>query len=246
MRHFLIMLLLTAMSTTVFFKQTTEDSKKIKLKDPRQLDSVESKPDVELILPNIENRISWGSQIRYSIEVNDEVDGASKYNEIDPQEVFLEINFIPANESPKSQGEINDSLRLKSLALLGSASCFGCHGDKETMIGPSFSDIANLYTNDEAAIRKLVTSIRHGSTGGWGDSEMPANPGISEEDASAIAEYILMQGAKEYSWVYPGLEGVFRVIDQPLHIENGRYALTASYTSSSKMRGEDTKVFTVE
>lgn len=245
MRHLLITLLLTVLST-LLFQQTEVGSAKIKQTDHSEIVSGESEPTVELQLSNIENGISWGSQIRYSIEVNDEVDGASKYNEINPQEVFLEINFTPNNGSQKFHGEIDDSLSLKGLRLLGRSSCFGCHADKETMIGPSFSEIANLYTNDEAAIHKLVKSIRDGSIAEWGDAEMPANPDISEEDASVIAEYILIQGAREYSWVRPGLEGVIRVRDKPQRFEQGRYVLTASYTSSLKMRGVDTKVISVE
>lgn len=245
MRHFLITLLLATLST-LLFQQTEVDSTKTKLTDKSQLVSGESEPTVELQLSNMENEISWGSQIRYSIEVNDEMDGASRYNEINPQEVFLEINFSPNNGSQKNQGEMNDSLNRQGLTLLGRSSCFGCHADKAAMIGPSFSDIANSYTNGETAIHKLVKSIRDGSIAEWGDAEMPANPDISEEDASVIAEYILMQGAKEYSWVYPGLEGVFRVIDQPQRFEQGKYVLTASYTSSLKMRGADTKVISIE
>ncbi len=246
MRHFLITLLLTALSAIMIFQQVEIDSTQINLTEQSQTVSDTSNPNVQLQLSNIENGVSWGSQIRYSIDVNDEVDGASRYNEINPQEVFLEINFSPNNESLKFEGEMNDGLRLKGLRLLGNYSCFGCHADKETMIGPSFAEIANLYTNDESAIDKLVNSIRQGSIGEWGDAEMPASPDISEDDASAIAEYILVQGAKEYSWVYPGLEGVFRVIDQPQRFEKGRYVLTASYTSSIKMRGVDTQVISIE
>jgi cytochrome c len=246
MRHYLITILLTALSTTILIPKAQVDSVEINLTDQNQTVSDKSEPTVELCLSNIENGVSWGSQIRYSIEVNDEMDGASRYNEINPQEVFLEINFSPNNDSLKFQEDMNDSLNLKGLRLLGNSSCFGCHADKETMIGPSFSEISNGYPNDESTIDKLVSSIRHGSVGEWGDAEMPSSPGISEEDASVIAEYILMQGAKEYSWVYPGLEGVFRVIDQPQRFEQGKYVLTASYTSSLKMRGLDTKVISVE
>lgn len=246
MRHFLITLLLIALSAAILFQQTEVESAEINLTYQIQPVSNKSEPNVELRLSNIENRVSWGSQIRYTIEVNDEVDGSSKYDEINPQEVFLEINFTSNKESLKLQGEMNDSLSLKSLRLLGNSSCFGCHADKETMIGPSFSEIANLYTNNESTIDKLVNSIRHGSMGKWRNEEMSASPGISEEDASAIAEFILMQGANEYSWVYPGLEGVIRVIDQPQRFKHGRYVLTASYTSSIAMRGVDTKVISIE
>lgn len=174
------------------------------------------------------------------------MDGASKYNEINPEEVFLEIEFRSNNESPGDEEKLKDSLSLKGLRLIGKYSCFGCHADKETMIGPSFSDIANSYTNDESAILKLVNSIQHGSIGVWRDAEMSGNPEISEEDAWVITEYILMQGANKYRWVYPGFEGVFRVIDEPQYSVKGKFVLTASYTSTSRMRGEDTKVINIE
>jgi hypothetical protein len=68
--------------------------------------------------------------------------------------------------------------------------------------------------------------------------EMPSHPELTEMETKQIAEYILAQGAEENRWVQPGLEGVFRIIKKPENSDKGLYILTASYTSSSTLRGQ--------
>ncbi|MEX0647190.1 MAG: c-type cytochrome [Balneolaceae bacterium] len=210
----------------------------------------ESSPIVNLEIRQESDFFDWGSQVRYSINVNDETDGDSRYNEINSNEVFLEIDFVPepvnSHDIQSVYERINGDKNLKGLTLLGRSSCFGCHADKSNMIGPSFSEVAGSYTNNTANINKLVNSIQHGSAGVWGQAEMPANPDISEEEASDIAGYILKQGAQEYSRISPGLEGVIRIMDKPPDIDEGTYILTASYTSSAQKRGEDTVVLKIK
>lgn len=249
MRYIFIAITFFVLSLTVMGQQLEEHSVNSILKGPNQIDSKVSQPAVELVLPKPDKEFSWSSQVRYFIHVNDEVDGDSKYNEIDPTEVFLEVNFIPGHTNSDGQSlyeEINRDRNLRGLMLLGRYSCFGCHADKSSMIGPSFSEIASLNTQDTASINKIADNIIHGSSGTWGESQMPANPQISKQEASDIVEFILSQGSQERSWVYPGLEGVIRTIDKPQGIDTGRYLLTASYTSSVQKRGKHTVILIIQ
>lgn len=217
------------------------------LDDPFKNDTT-STPNVEITLPVHNETYTWGSQVRYSINVEDETDGESRYDEINSGEVFLEIEFISTLQDLETQKEEAGKLNNNGgLTLIGRSSCFGCHADKSTMVGPSFSDISNRYKATELTTgRNIVTDhIQNGTIGNWGDIEMPAYPDFTEEEVMAISEYILRQGAKENRWVMPGLEGVFRVMDQPDQSSSGYYLLTASYTSSIQQRGQHSVVLRI-
>ncbi len=204
-----------------------------------------SKPLVDLEISEERDFFEWGSQL-----LNLEADGDSRYNEINPNEVFLEINFIPKHINPDDTEslyeKINEGKKLKGLTLLGRSTCFGCHTDKSNMTGPSFSEIASLYSNNTANVKKLVNSILNGSAGVWGEAEMPVNPGLSQEEASDIVESILWQGAQENNRIFPGLEGVIRIMDKPSNTDKGTYILTASYTSSAQKRGIDQRILNLK
>jgi cytochrome c len=76
--------------------------------------------------------------------------------------------------------------------LLVKNNCLACHNVNQTVVGPSFKDVANRYRGQkfEAAAR-LAKKIRAGGSGVWGNMPMPAHPQISESDAKKLAVYIL-------------------------------------------------------
>jgi cytochrome c len=174
------------------------------------------------------------------------MDGDSKYDEIKGNEVLLEIEYLPiikAGESndealKEKNSESDTNPEHKGLSLLKKSTCFGCHADKAKHSGPSFYEIAARYDNSPANISTLAGHISGGSMGVWGSMEMPSHPELTEMETKQIAEYILAQGAEENRWVQPGLEGVFRIIKKPENSDKGLYILTASYTSSSTLRGQ--------
>ena len=105
------------------------------------------------------------------------------------------------------------------------------------MTGPSFSEIAERYGKNPNSTKLLAGSILVGSLGKWSNIEMPANPELSVEETEKIAEFILAQGSRKYHWILTGLEGTFQIMEKPVHISEGTYVLTASYTSTSAMKG---------
>jgi len=191
---------------------------------------------------------SWGTQLRYEISVSDAEDGASEYGEIDDRSVLLEIEFVPGNPPSRSIEALIAKRRgegLKGLTLIKNSTCFGCHADKTRLAGPSFGEIADRYRNGERA-KELRNHIINGSSGVWGSLEMPAHPDITETEAAEIVDYILKQGGNKNSWVYPGLEGAFKIVARPENVSEGVYVLTASYTSRSGRRGEHSIVMRIK
>ncbi len=80
----------------------------------------------------------------------------------------------------------------KGLALVGQSDCLTCHKIEEKLTGPSYREIANKYANDSKAVDYLADKIQKGGSGVWGSVPMLAHPNLSEDDAKAMAKYILL------------------------------------------------------
>ena len=206
-------------------------------------------PQLELKLPGAPEHFTWGTQMRYTINVSDPKDGESRYGEIDARACLLEIEYIPAQNKTEMDERIKRSLRKPEhtgLSLMKRSTCFGCHADKTRLAGPSFEEISGKYENNSDIAAKLGQNIIDGSSGIWGDQMMPSHPDLTIGEATQIADYILEQGGNKNRWIYPGLEGSFRTIEKPATHDHGVYLLTASYTSTSNIRGEQSVVFKIK
>jgi cytochrome c len=75
--------------------------------------------------------------------------------------------------------------------LLVKNNCLACHNVNQTVVGPSFKDVANRYRGQADAADRLAKKIRAGGAGVWGTMPMPAHLQIPESDAKKLAVYIL-------------------------------------------------------
>jgi cytochrome c len=71
--------------------------------------------------------------------------------------------------------------------------CLACHATDKKLVGPSYKDVAAKYKGDKDAAAKLAKKIREGGVGVWGQVPMPANPQVNEQEASALAKWVLSQ-----------------------------------------------------
>jgi cytochrome c len=78
-----------------------------------------------------------------------------------------------------------------SADLAKSKNCLACHAVDKKLVGPAFKDVAARYTQKDVA--QLAASIRKGGAGKWGPIPMPANPQVSEAEATALATWVLKQ-----------------------------------------------------
>jgi len=76
--------------------------------------------------------------------------------------------------------------------LVNKSDCLGCHKIDENSTGPAYRSIANKYPNTDATLDTLASKIIKGGSGNWGTVPMAAHPGISPEDARAMAKYVLL------------------------------------------------------
>jgi cytochrome c len=82
-----------------------------------------------------------------------------------------------------------------SLALAQKNACTACHAVDKKVVGPSYADVAKKYAGQKDAVKNLAASIKAGGSGKWGPVPMPAQPGLSDADLTALATWIL-GGAK--------------------------------------------------
>jgi cytochrome c551/c552 len=81
-------------------------------------------------------------------------------------------------------------------APLSAYHCYDCHGDRESVTGPAFADIAASYRGTQDAEVKIASDIRSGIRRG-GPWHMPPHPEVSTSEARAMARYILSLDRKD-------------------------------------------------
>lgn len=73
--------------------------------------------------------------------------------------------------------------------------CLACHAADKKIVGPSYQDVVKKYGAQKDAQQQLAMSIKAGGSGKWGPVPMPAQTALSDDDAKALAGWILA-GAK--------------------------------------------------
>lgn len=185
-------------------------------------------PIVTIREPDGSRPFEWGARFRYAITVADKEDGESVFGEVKAHEVLLEVEYLPVidrGEAPTPSGGDEPV----GLALMRKSTCFTCHADKTSLVGPSFAAMAGAYAHEANAADRLSRHVRDGSSGTWGTLPMPPHSHFTPSEATAIVRYILAQGQHGHRWVYAGLEGTVRIVDRPADTVTGSYRLTASY-----------------
>lgn len=79
----------------------------------------------------------------------------------------------------------------KALTLIGGSDCTTCHAIDRKVIGPAYVDVANKYEATPAVIDTLISKIKHGGSGNWGNIMMTPHPDLPDEDARTMVKYIL-------------------------------------------------------
>lgn len=73
--------------------------------------------------------------------------------------------------------------------IIENLDCSGCHAVNERMIGPSYQEIADKYSDKDTEL--LVSKIIEGGSGVWGNVPMSPHPQVSKDEAKKMVEYIL-------------------------------------------------------
>lgn len=100
---------------------------------------------------------------------------------------------VIAASTPPTAADTPATAAIDVDELLNANACLGCHAIDTKIVGPSFHDIASKYAGQADAETKVAASIKSGGAGKWGQVPMPPMASLTNEQAKALAEYILGQ-----------------------------------------------------
>jgi cytochrome c len=77
--------------------------------------------------------------------------------------------------------------------LAQASGCMTCHALDRKLIGPSYKEVAEKYRNDKQADAKLFQKVKAGGKGAWGETPMPPNPHVKDDDIKTLVRWVLTQ-----------------------------------------------------
>ncbi|MCC2632774.1 c-type cytochrome [Ramlibacter sp.] len=80
---------------------------------------------------------------------------------------------------------------LADQALAQAKNCMACHAVDKKLVGPGYKEVALKYAGQKDAVAKLAGKIIKGGAGVWGPVPMPANPQVSEAEATKLATWVM-------------------------------------------------------
>ena len=187
-------------------------------------------PVVKINSPKQGGMYEWNTTTPYSISVSDKEDGDSKFEEITPNEVLLEVKYF--KDSSKIAAALHQPAKKDAagITVIKTSNCLNCHAFHAILIGPSFYDVSKRYPPSVVNIDLLTKHIREGSSGVWGKVVMPTHPELSVPQTKEVVKWILANAGKPDMNYFMGTEGSFR-LQPPASVKNkGFLMLTASYT----------------
>jgi len=185
-------------------------------------------PVVKIISPKNNNSYALNSQVPYQISVSDKEDGESKYGEINPKEVFLEIKYVKDTAKALELISKNQQKDVAGLSIIKTSNCMNCHAFKTKLIGPSFYDITRRYPFVSKTEDSLINHILNGSKGRWGNVQMPSNNKLNAEEAKKVVGWLFKNAGDSTVNYLAGTEGSFRI--NPVNTSLKNIILIASYT----------------
>lgn len=184
-------------------------------------------PVVNIDRPTAMETVKRNALVPYTIQVVDQEDGNSAYEEIAEREVLLLAKYL--EDSSLLDAYLAKIDRdLSPLLAMSQSTCLNCHRATTRLIGPSFDLIAEKYPSDDKAKAELVDKVIKGSSGNWGEEKMPPHPDIDRDEAGLIIDWILTQKDQPIQF-FIGLEGAIRIQKKTNDSNQGVYVLTAAY-----------------
>jgi cytochrome c551/c552 len=103
-----------------------------------------------------------------------------------------EVSAPPAKEAgdKSASATLTDDDAIALISEKGYA-CLACHQIGVKVLGPGYKEVANKYKGDASAQESLMKKIKEGSVGTWGETPMPANASVTDEDLKALVTWIL-------------------------------------------------------
>jgi len=170
----------------------------------------------------------WQAQVPYEVTVS--YDGKStKFGELPANDVVLQAAYAANAATAKGGGAVP-----QALVDISQSNCMGCHDFEANAAAPSFAAIGKRYAHQADAAALLAGHIRNGESGAWGMGAMPRHPGMSAEQATGIAQWIVTHGSDPALHYSIGKSGSFRMTAPGRPAPHAGMVLTAFYTGPLK------------
>jgi len=164
---------------------------------------------------------------QYQVTITDKEDGEVLQNSANFENVEITFTKVAEDDKEKALGhQVSGPIapgRKESKKRL----CMGCHQEQADSVGPAFQKVADRYVAKDDPQAYLKQSIAAGSTGKWGQHQMPAHDFLSDEVLTLLARYILALQSKMPSLPMRG--------DLPKVTDEGIYQLKAKYTDQGAL-----------
>ena len=139
--------------------------------------------------------IAWDSTSNYNFNNKELIEGHFSLT-LNPEVTSLKTKFIDSptllNPNNPEEDEAEESSGLPEGAkLIAKSDCKTCHNKNVKTIGPAYVDVAKRYKNTEENVAMLVSKVKLGGTGKWGNQIMNAHPDLAESQIKSMVEYIM-------------------------------------------------------
>jgi cytochrome c551/c552 len=220
------------------FKEIGDYDVHVKVSDPSNLSAKSGLVSVyagniapEVSIDIISNKTFYFPKkpVDYSVSINDADDKKAIKN---IASLYVSADYISGlDQAEASKGHLIVADAIIGKSIVNSTTCITCHKADEPSIGPSFTDVAKKYRRQPNVTTYLLNKIQKGGSGVWGETVMPANTELKNDDANKIISYIMSLGQKEAP--KPSLPAKGIVADPLLgktFSESGMFVLNASFT----------------
>ncbi|MBD0378158.1 MAG: PKD domain-containing protein, partial [Flavisolibacter sp.] len=165
--------------------EVADDNKASNKSDAVTVYAGNTQPELDIQIQGNQTFYFPGKPVQYKVLVRDEGDTISKSN------LYISTEYVQNEREAQTLGHqvVTGAMIGKNIML--NSDCKGCHKVDEKSIGPSFTQVAQKYLNKAEVQGYLTDKILHGSKGVWGETAMPAHPGMKEGDAQQIVQWIL-------------------------------------------------------
>ena len=133
------------------------------------------------------SRGEWADNLRNMKERGTPMDDAEAAVILDYLTTYYSRDPAPPAGPDTLASKDGDSVKK----ILDSNACSGCHALDQRVVGPSFREVSLKYKDNPEAKNHLMSKIRQGGQGAWGQVPMPPNPGISDQDLSSLVGWVL-------------------------------------------------------
>lgn len=190
-----------------------------------------SRPIVDIQLKGNQQFYFEDHPIKYTVEVNDREDGSFEKGGLDPARLNIKVDYLESFDKAATtlgHKEVIDPV-LEVESIIAGNDCASCHKKDSKSIGPSYMDVALKYKDDPTADTYLISKIKNGGSGVWGEVAMSAHPDINTNDVKKIVSWIrgLTDDKEEKvnhdrsGKIIPGKE--FKLTDDGMVIINASY-----------------------